>query len=247
MYYFVSDIHLGSGGGEESRRVERRFVEWLDRVSQDAEAIFLCGDIFDMWFEYRRVVPKGFVRTLGAISRATDRGVRVVYMVGNHDMWMSGYLQEECGVELYKSPQVFDLGGVKVHVAHGDNLRVVGDWRLKLVNKIFRSRAIQSLTRLFVHPDLLLKFGQWWSSSSRKRHCAQPSDNTIEARGVADLLHYSAERQSKTPCDLYVYGHLHQKIEYQGDGYRVVFMNDWAGDPHYVELSGSGEATLKSV
>ena len=117
MYYFASDIHLGAGDAATARAVERRFVAWLDDAARDAEAIFLVGDIFDFWFEYRRVVPKGFVRTLGKLAELTDRGVRVVFFTGNHDMWVGDYLTRECGVEIHTSPQVMTLAGRKVFIA----------------------------------------------------------------------------------------------------------------------------------
>ena len=109
MYYFASDIHLGAGDAATARAVERRFVAWLDDAARDAEAIFLVGDIFDFWFEYRRVVPKGFVRTLGKLAELTDRGVRVVFFTGNHDMWVGDYLARECGLEIHTSPEVMTL------------------------------------------------------------------------------------------------------------------------------------------
>ena len=109
MYYFASDIHLGAGGEAFAQQTERRFVRWLDDAAQDAEAIFLVGDVFDFWFEYRGVVPKGFVRTLGKLAELTDRGIRVVFFTGNHDMWVGDYLARECGVEIYTSPQQFRL------------------------------------------------------------------------------------------------------------------------------------------
>ena len=111
MYYFASDIHLGAGGEAFAQQTERRFVRWLDDAAQDAEAIFLVGDVFDFWFEYRGVVPKGFVRTLGKLAELTDRGIRVVFFTGNHDMWVGDYLARECGVEIYTSPQHFRLNG----------------------------------------------------------------------------------------------------------------------------------------
>ena len=120
MYYFASDIHLGAGDAATARAVERRFVAWLDDAARDAEAIFLVGDIFDFWFEYRRVVPKGFVRTLGKLAELTDRGVRVVFFTGNHDMWVGDYLARECGLEIHTSPEVMTLSGKKVFIAHGD-------------------------------------------------------------------------------------------------------------------------------
>ena len=103
MIYFASDIHLGCGSVEEARTRERRFTAWLDRAAEDAEAIFLLGDLFDFWFEYRRVVPQGFVRTLGKLAALTDRGIRVVFFTGNHDMWVGDYLYRECGVEIHTS------------------------------------------------------------------------------------------------------------------------------------------------
>ena len=95
MYYFASDIHLGAGGPAAARAVEKRFVAWLDEVSRDADAVFILGDLFDFWFEYKRVVPKGFVRVLGKLCELTDRGIRVVFMTGNHDMWVRDYFEAE--------------------------------------------------------------------------------------------------------------------------------------------------------
>ena len=126
MHYFASDIHLGAGDRTAAREVERRFVAWLDRAGRDAESIFLVGDIFDFWFEYRRVVPKGFVRTLGKLAELTDRGVRVVFLTGNHDMWVGDYLTRECGVEVYTASQLLTLGGRRIFVAHGDNMNIDG-------------------------------------------------------------------------------------------------------------------------
>ena len=143
MYYFASDIHLGAGDPETARRTERRFVAWLDAAGRDAEAIFLLGDIFDFWFEYRRVVPKGFVRTLGKLAELTDRGVRVVFFTGNHDMWVGDYLARECGVEIHTAPQEVTLAGQRLFLAHGDNMRIEGQPALRLLNTVFRSRTLR--------------------------------------------------------------------------------------------------------
>ena len=170
MYYFASDIHLGAGDAATARAVERRFVAWLDDAARDAEAIFLVGDIFDFWFEYRRVVPKGFVRTLGKLAELTDRGVRVVFFTGNHDMWVGDYLARECGLEIHTAPQVMTLSGKKVFIAHGDNMKIDGQPMLKFLNRIFRSRTLKWLFSWGVHPDWALRFGHWWSGKSRKGH-----------------------------------------------------------------------------
>ena len=145
MYYFASDIHLGAGGEAFAQQTERRFVRWLDDAAQDAEAIFLVGDVFDFWFEYRGVVPKGFVRTLGKLAELTDRGIRVVFFTGNHDMWVGDYLARECGVEIYTSPQQFRLNGKNVFIAHGDNMNIDGQPVLKFLNTVFRSRTLRWL------------------------------------------------------------------------------------------------------
>ena len=123
MYYFASDTHLGLRVGRTADDRERLFVRWLDEVSADAEGIFLVGDIFDFWYEYKRVVPRGFTRLLGKLSGLTDRGIPVLFFAGNHDLWAYDYLRSECGVTLHRGPfELFDLYGQKVLVGHGDVL-----------------------------------------------------------------------------------------------------------------------------
>ena len=172
MYYFASDIHLGAGGPAAARAVEKRFVAWLDEVSRDADAVFILGDLFDFWFEYKRVVPKGFVRVLGKLCELTDRGIRVVFMTGNHDMWVRDYFEAECGVEVYTSPRIMELAGKRVFLAHGDNMKIDHLPVLRFMNAVFRSKTIRFLFSWLVHPDWAMRFGQWWSGKSRKRHLA---------------------------------------------------------------------------
>ena len=145
MYYFASDIHLGAGGPAAARAVEKRFVAWLDEVSRDADAVFILGDLFDFWFEYKRVVPKGFVRVLGKLCELTDRGIRVVFMTGNHDMWVRDYFEAECGVEVYTSPRIMELAGKRVFLAHGDNMKIDHLPVLRFMNAVFRSKTIRFL------------------------------------------------------------------------------------------------------
>ncbi|MFI3303884.1 MAG: UDP-2,3-diacylglucosamine diphosphatase [Rikenellaceae bacterium] len=247
MYYFASDIHLGGGGREIARQTEIRFVEWLERVAVDAEAIILCGDVFDFWFEYRLVVPRGFTRALGTISRLIDRGVRIIFMSGNHDMWQRDYLREECGLEVYTAPTIFEFGGRRVHIAHGDNLNVKKDWKLKLMNSVFRSKFIFHTAARFIHPDLMLKFGIWWSENSRNKHTQRAGHNTIDGDGVLSLVEYATQRQQIEPCDYYVFGHLHQNFIHHCDGFDVVFTNDWSQDPHFAKLNSEGQMSLERV
>lgn len=246
MYYFASDIHLGGGDKEIARATERRFVEWLNRVSVDAEAIFLCGDIFDFWFEYSQVVPKGFVRTLGTIASLTDRGIRVVFMAGNHDMWLREYLAEECGMEVYTKPKKFLLAGKWVHVAHGDNLNVAPkEWKLRVLNGLFRSKCAYSTFSRLIHPDLMLKFGLAWSDSSRKKHVDMNGYNTVDGQGVRPLIEYAKE--SAAGCDYYIYGHLHQHLIYEENGVKYLFINDWNHEPYYAKIDNEGQISLEKA
>ncbi len=246
MYYFASDIHLGAGSDSESRATERLFVEWLERVAKDATAIILCGDIFDFWYEYKNVVPKGFTRTLGTISRITDSGVRVIFMAGNHDMWIKDYFATECGMEIYTRPTTLTLANKEVHIAHGDNLNIKGNATLKLMNGFFRSNFIRWCFSHLVHPDLGLSFGKWWSGSSRKGHKSESDEDRYDTHQHF-LLEYANRHYAEHHCDLYIFGHLHLVDNRQKEAPSTIFMNDWSTDPHYIALDESGRAELKRV
>ena len=222
MYYFASDIHLGAGDAATARAVERRFVAWLDDAARDAEAIFLVGDIFDFWFEYRRVVPKGFVRTLGKLAELTDRGVRVVFFTGNHDMWVGDYLARECGLEIHTSPEVMTLSGKKVFIAHGDNMKIDGQPMLKFLNRIFRSRTLRRLFSWGVHPD----------TGSSEPH-------------TEPLVEYAREYSRTHAVDLFVFGHMHFPRDCREGRLHVVNLGCWAENPSYAVLDAAGELTLK--
>jgi len=242
MIYFVSDIHLGAGGRDAARRIERRFDAWLDRVADDAEAIFLLGDLFDFWFEYREVAPRGFVRTLGRLAALTDRGVRVVLLTGNHDMWVRDYLSAECGLEVYTAPQEFLLAGRRMLLAHGDNMRIDHLPVLRLMNAVFRSRVLRWLFGWLVHPDWAVRFGRWWSGKSRKSHGPEP-----EAEGVtAPLVDYARDYHAARPdVDTFVFGHMHVIRDYRDEGFRALFLGEWERQPAFASLDAQGRLTLE--
>ena len=241
MVYFASDIHLGAGDPAAARRTERRFTAWLDAVSRDADAIFLLGDLFDFWFEYRRVVPQGFVRTLGKLAELTDRGVRVVFFTGNHDMWVGDYLHRECGVEIRTAPQVVELAGKRLFLGHGDNLNIGGQPLLRFMNGVFRSRPLRWLFSWGVHPDWAVRFGRWWSGRSRKSH-----GDECDPRVTEPLVDYARERQRREPVDYYVFGHMHCARDYAADGLRVVLLGAWDA-PTYAVLDDGGRLSLEKV
>lgn len=252
MIYFASDVHLGAGGEAVARTTERRFVAWLDAVARDAEAIFLVGDIFDFWFEYRRVVPKGFVRTLGKLAELTDRGIRVAFFTGNHDMWVGDYLTRECGIEIYTAPQLMTLSGRRVFVAHGDNMKIDGQPMLKLLNRTFRSRTMKRLFSWGVHPDLAMKFGHWWSGKSRKSHNDKDERARREGAGggfdvslTEPLIEYAREYAAVHAVDHFVFGHMHFARDFREGALHVVNLGCWEKNPAYAVLDDRGGMTLK--
>ena len=243
MYYFASDVHLGAGDELTSRRTEQRFVAWLDMVAKDAEEIFLVGDIFDFWFEYNYVIPKGFVRALGKLAELADKGVKITFITGNHDMWAKDYLERECGIKTFFTPQTVELAGKRLFVAHGDNMNIKNQPVLRLMNDTFRSRIARVLFSWLVHPDLALKFGKWWSGKSRKSH----SMDQITDESLGFLIDYARGYKAENPTtDYIIFGHMHYPYDLSQEQLRVLFLGCWEGDATYATLDSEGNIELKT-
>lgn len=239
MIYFTSDIHLGSGTREQASAVENKFVSWLQSIEHDAETVFIVGDLFDFWFEYHKVVPKGYVRTLGQIARMADKGIRMVLLTGNHDMWVYDYLSVECGMEIYTKPQEMTLCGKRVFVSHGDNTNIKHAPMLRFMNSCFRSKTLRFFFSWLVHPDIALKFGGWWSGSSRKSHGLEHDEKFLEP-----LKQYAAEYARDHEVDIFVFGHMHIPADVQTP-VRMLFLGDWQSSPSYLAMNSDGEISLK--
>lgn len=165
--YFISDAHLGSRALEHRRTQERRLVTFLDKIKEKAEAVFMLGDMFDFWFEYKEVVPKGYTRFLGKVSELTDMGVEVHYFTGNHDHWMGHYLEKECGVIIHREPCTLELHGKVFYFAHGDRLGYEDkDWKTRLMFWGFRNKTLRRMAR-WIHPDSFMDWGLNWAKHSR--------------------------------------------------------------------------------
>lgn len=244
MYYFASDVHLGAGDENASRRTEQRFVKWLDSVAEDADAIFLVGDIFDFWYEYGKVVPKGFVRTLGKLAELSDRGVKIYLFIGNHDMWVRDYFECECGVEIIRQPSVFELAGKRMFIAHGDNMNISGKPLLQLMNWGFRSPVLRTLFSWLVHPDIALRFGQWWSGTSRKSH----AKDDITPSSLGFLIDYARNYKAQNPSTDYIlFGHMHYPYDLKESDLRLLFLGCWDGDEAtYAVMDDKGNIELKN-
>ncbi len=244
MYYFASDMHLGSGAHRDSHERERAVVEWLDRVAPTAKAIYLVGDVFDFWYEYKRVVPQGFTRLLGKLSELTDRGVEIHLFVGNHDMWQRDYLERECGVKLHFEREVVELCGKRVSICHGDDIyaRYLGGWT-RIMNTIFRSRTARWLFSHLVHPDFAMRFGLGWSKGSRKsKEVAMPF------LGKEDPLVKEAERLNREGegIDYFIFGHNHcaERVALESGG-EAIFLGHWFGKEPYAVMDENGILTLQ--
>lgn len=238
MYYFVSDIHLGAGDRNAARRAERRFLRWLDEIESTAEVVVLDGDVFDFWFEYGRVVPRGFVRVLGKLAEMTDKGIRILFLTGNHDMWVGDYLHEECGLEVHTTPQTLSLAGKTLFVAHGDNMNIKGQPFLRLMNTCFRSRVLRVIFSWLIHPDLFIRFGQWWSGSSRKSHGEER-----DVKFLQPLIEYADRYAASHPeIDGFIFGHMHI-MHHEQSVKPIWFMGDWHSVPNVLVMDGEGNIT----
>lgn len=243
-YYFASDLHLDAQT-VDGRAREKRLVRWLDDVSADARAVFLVGDVFDFWFEYRRVIPKGFSRLFGKLAQLTDHGVEVHFFTGNHDMWVRDYFRDELGVTVHTAPAEFELNGKRLFVAHGHNLEGRRGLPERLMWWAFHSRGLRWLFSRLVHPDAALRFGRWWSGKSRKT-----KDLAHAFRDENEPLVQFARRceRDRPQVDYFVFGHIHSAENYDlGDGRRAVFLGEWIECPGYAVLDEAGEIHLESL
>ncbi|WP_459602790.1 UDP-2,3-diacylglucosamine diphosphatase [Dysgonomonas reticulitermitis] len=203
--------------------VERKLCRWLDRVKQDASAIYLLGDIFDYWFEYKNVVPRGFVRFLGKIAEITDLGIEVHFFIGNHDIWVTDYLQKECGMIVHLQPLVKEIYGKKFFLAHGDGL---GDdsTSFKVLRKIFHSKLCR-IAYAAIHPRWTVGFAQRWSNHNRDNDEMPP----YFGEDKEHLVLFAKDHLKKAPgFNFFIFGHRHIMLDLMlSSTSRVVILGDW--------------------
>ncbi len=222
--YFASDNHLGAPTMEASRPREKKFVAWLDEIKHDAAAIFLIGDLFDFWFEYKTVVPKGFTRTLGKLAEISDSGIPIYYFVGNHDLWMNGYFEDELGIPVYHKPQDFILNKTSFFIGHGDGLGP-GDKGYKRMKKVFTNPFFKWLFR-WLHPDVGMKIAQYLSVKNKL--ISGDDDAKFLGEDNEWLAQYSKRKLEEKHRDYFVFGHRHLPLEIQlNDSSRYFNLGDW--------------------
>ncbi len=239
--YFASDFHLGAPTHKESLKREKKIVEWMNTIKPTTQELFLLGDIFDFWFEYKRAVPKGFTRFLGKIAEFTDDGIPVHFFLGNHDMWIFEYLPAETGLTIHEHSYKVQWGGKTFFLAHGDGLGS-GDWSYKLLKSIFRSSFSQWLFGR-IHPNLGIWIAHKWSHSSRIAN-GDPEEFRGEDKEI--LVQYSRSILQKKHYDFLIYGHRHTPIDYPlNKNARYINLGDWIKHTSYAYFDGE-ELYLKN-
>ncbi|MBA3971899.1 MAG: UDP-2,3-diacylglucosamine diphosphatase [Bacteroidetes bacterium] len=234
--YFASDFHLGVPSYEKSLEREKLIVKWLDEVKNDAHEIYLMGDVFDFWFEYKHAVPKGFIRLLGKIAEIVDSGIPITLFTGNHDMWMFDYLSKELGVTIYREPITREYSGKKFFLAHGDGLGP-GDNGYKFIKKIFANPFSQWLfARL--HPNFGIGMAQYWSRKSRASQ--SPKDESYKGDDSEWLALFAKEVLQKEHFDYFIFGHRHLPLDIKiSDQSRYINLGEWVNHTTYAVFDGN--------
>lgn len=237
--YFASDFHLGAPNHTKSLEREKRIVRWLDFIKNDAEIIFLVGDLFDFWFEYKQTIPKGFARFFGKLAELTDAGIEIIVFTGNHDMWMKDYFKIEFGISVFRKPKVYIFNDKKFYIGHGDGLGP-GDSGYKMLKKVFESPISQFLFGRILHSNLSLFLGKAWAARSWKKH-EKTGDNYVFYGLENEFLYqYCKEVESKVHHDFYVFGHRHYKFDEQvTENSRYINLGDWIAFNTYAVFDGS--------
>lgn len=233
--YFASDFHLGVDARLTSQEREKQIVRWLEMAARDAEAIYLVGDIFDFWFEYKRVIPKGFTRLLGKLAELTDNGIPIYYFTGNHDMWVFQYFEEELGIPTYRAPIEREIGGKKFLIGHGDGLGP-GDHGYKFLKKVFSNKLSQWVfARL--HPNLGIHLGNYFSGTSRHKN---KESATFLGEDQEWLCQYANESIQTKDIDYFVFGHRHIPIDrlLKNGKSRYINLGEWLSHNSYAVFDG---------
>ena len=235
--YFLSDAHLGSLAIDHRRTQERRLVNFFDSIKHKASAVYLLGDMFDFWYEFKTVVPKGYTRFLGKLSELTDLGVEVHFCIGNHDIWCGDYLETECGVILHREPMTTEICGKEFYLAHGDGLGD-RDTGFKLLRTLFHSHTMQ---RLFsaLHPRWSVALGLQWAKHSRLKRI-DGKDPDYMGEDKEPLVLYTKEYLKGHPgINFFIYGHRHIELDLMlSSTARIVILGDWINFFSYAVFDG---------
>lgn len=237
--YFASDFHLGAPDSARSLQRERKIVRWLTEAEKDAAHIFLVGDIFDFWFEYKQVIPKGYTRLLGKMAEIADRGTGITVFTGNHDMWMDGYFESELNIPVFEDPQSFRIGKKRFFIGHGDGLGP-GDHRYKMLKKLFRSKLCRTLFSA-IHPQWGVGLANYFSRKSREA----AEEQAFLGEDREWLVHFCRETLQTAHYDYFIFGHRHLPLDIAlPEQSRYINLGDWLHYCSYGVFDGE-EMTLQ--
>ncbi|MFI3287182.1 MAG: UDP-2,3-diacylglucosamine diphosphatase [Rikenellaceae bacterium] len=246
MIYFLSDTHLGLDNNKISPlEREKKLVKFLTDIEHNCSELFLVGDIFDFWFEWNKSIPKNFSRILGKLALMVDNGIIIHFFIGNHDLWIKDYLQNYIGLTVHTQPLIITRQGKKLFITHGDTLYKHKGFS-RLIEIFFKSKTTRWIAQRIIHPDSMLRFGQKWSRSNRKKHDGQnhkfteENDNwVIEARKIL---------QQTPDINYFIFGHLHIPLTYELNiNTKLIILGEWIDNPHYTTLDDAGEITLHKL
>jgi len=235
--FFISDVHLGSSTFGDSLTREKLLVRWLDSIKEEAKVLYLLGDIFDFWFEYKQAVPRGFTRFLGKLGELSDAGVEIHYFIGNHDVWVFDYLPDEIGLTLHKEPLITEIDGKIFYMAHGDGQ---GDYSasFKFIRKIFHNKICQFLFRL-LHPDLGIKLAHLWAEHSRQKELIRPSLPFLGEHKEHLVLFAKSYIEKHPETDCLIFGHRHIPMDLMlTPKNRIMIIGDWMQNFSYIVYDG---------
>mgnify|MGYP002508126192 FL=1 len=237
--YFLSDVHLGSCAFDNDREREQKLVRWLTSIQDNASDIYLLGDIFDFWYEYKYVIPKGFVRLLGKLAELSDKGVKLHFFIGNHDIWVRDYFEKELGMNVYLYDTVQEINGKRFYLAHGHRTGY-RPWIVKLMHYVFHAGWVRRLYNC-IHPTINYWFGLKWSKNNRlHKHKQEEAEYLGEDK---EFLVQFAKEYSKThpEIDYFVFGHRHVMLDLMlSKTARVVYLGDWISHFSYAVLDNEG-------
>jgi len=233
--FFASDFHLGLNTGSPPLEREKKVVGWLKKKATEAKAIYLLGDIFDFWWEYKDVVPRGFTRFLGTIAEITDSGIPVHFFTGNHDMWVRDYLSQECGIVVHEGPLTTTFNGRTFHLAHGEGLGSE-NYGYKILLRIFHNKPLRVLYSA-LHPSIGVRIGHKWSLSSR---LGKGISEEFLGEEKEDLIKYANSFTTGEKPDYFIFGHRHLAMTCKlKNNAEVVFLGDWIKHSSFAEWDGN--------
>lgn len=234
--YFASDLHLGIPDHAASLKREKKFIQWLDSVQSDADAIFIVGDLFDFWFEYKQVVPRGYVRVLGKLASLRDTGISIFFFTGNHDQWMNDYFQKELDIPVSHQPQRITIAGSNFLIAHGDGLGP-GDHGYKFLKTLFRGKFSRYLFS-WLHPDIGVWLGRRWSKNNRLISGEDHAEFLGEDKEW--LVQYARTMLKTETIHYFIFGHRHLVLDYKlSESSRYINLGDWIRFFSYAEFDGT--------